>query len=252
MGFNGKVALVTGAGAGIGLATAIKFAKLGVKVVGNSIVPAEEKIFLEAIHQAGGEGMFLVGDVSKASDCEMLVGKTVEKYGRLDILCNIAGIVIGGTCVSMSESDFVRSLQVNVVGIFLMSKYAITEMLKTGGGSIVNIGSVAALCGVKDRSGYSASKGAVVSLTKSTAIDYIRDNIRVNCVCPGTTYTPSLEQRFQASPDPEQMRIDFNARQPIGRLGMPEEIAEAVVFCANDEAAFMTGAVIPVDGGWTA
>lgn len=140
-------------------------------------------------------------------------------------------------------------MKVNVKGVFLVSKYAILEMKKAGGGVIVNIASVAALKGIADRSGYSASKGAVLSLTRAMALDYIKDNIRVNCVCPGTTYTPALEERMQALPDPEAARAAFIARQPMGRLGKDEEIAQAVLFASCDEAAYMNGSIISIDGG---
>ena len=180
-----------------------------------------------------------------------MVRETVRAFGKIDILVNVAGIVIGGRVDNMSEQDFMRTMDVNVKGTFLVCKYTVPEMKKRGGGVIVNVSSVAALKGIPDRSAYSASKGAVVALSKAMAADYIKDNIRVNIVCPGTTDTPSLEERMQAAPDPQAAKAVFIARQPMGRLGTPEEIAQAILFACCDEAAFLNGSVITIDGGAT-
>ena len=152
---------------------------------------------------------------------------------------------------NMSEEDWDKTMAVNLKGVFLVSKYAIPEMRKVGGGVIVHNASSAALKGVKDRGAYSASKGGVLALTKAMAADYIGENIRVNCVCPGTTDTPSLESRIRAFADPEKARKDFIDRQPMKRLGKAEEIAAAILFAASDEAAFMNGTIIAIDGGMT-
>jgi NAD(P)-dependent dehydrogenase (short-subunit alcohol dehydrogenase family) len=187
--------------------------------------------------------------VSVAADAERMVRETVNAFGRIDILVNNAGIVLPGRVDNMSEQDFDKTMQVNVKGAFLVSKFAVREMMKTGGGVIVNVASVAALKGVADRSAYCASKGALVSLTRAMALDYLRYNIRANCVCPGTTYTPSLEDRIQATADPEATRAEFIRRQPMGRLGRDDEIAHAILFACCDESAFMNGAIVSVDGG---
>lgn len=251
MRFQGKVVLITGAGVGIGRATAIRFGKEGAKVAINSLTREHGLETLRLLKEAGGEGIYIQGDVSIAADAQRMVEETVKAFGKIDILVNNAGIVIPGRVDNMSEEDWDRTMAVNLKGVFLVSKYTIPVMRKNGGGVIVHNASVVALKGVKDRGAYTASKGGVWALTKAMAADYLADNIRVNCVCPGTTYTPSLERRIQAFPDPEKARADFIARQPMGRLGKDEEIAAAILFAASDEAAFMNGATIAIDGGMT-
>ena len=251
MRFHEKVVLITGAGVGIGRAAALRFGKEGAKVAINSLTPAHGLETLRLLKEAGGQGVYIQGDVSKDADARRMVQETVKTFGRLDILVNNAGIVIPGRVDNMSEEDWDRTVAVNLKGVFLASRYAIPEMRKVGGGVIVHNASVVAIKGVKERAAYTASKGGVWALTKAMAADYITENIRVNCVCPGTIHTPSLERRIQAFPDPEKARIDFIARQPMGRLGKDEEIAAAILFAASDEAAFMNGATIAVDGGMT-
>lgn len=251
MRFQDKVVLITGAGVGIGRATAVRFAQEGAKVAVNSLTPANGKETLRLLRDAGGEGIYIQGDVSKDADARRMVDETVKAFGRLDVLVNNAGIVIPGKADNTSEQDWDRTLAVNLKGAFLVSKYAIPEMRKVGGGVIVHNASVAAIKGLKDRAAYSASKGGLWALTKAMAADHIAENIRVNCVCPGTTYTPSLERRIQAFADPEKAKADFIARQPMGRLGADQEIAAALLFAASDEAAFMNGATIAIDGGMT-
>lgn len=251
MRFQGKVVLITGAGVGIGRATAIRFGKEGAKVSVNSLTPEHGLETLRLLREAGGTGIYIQGDVSIAADAKRMVEETVKAFAKIDILVNNAGIVIPGRVDNMSEEDWDRTMAVNLKGVFLVSKYTIPVMRKNGGGVIVHNASVVALKGVKDRGAYTASKGGVWALTKAMAADYLSDNIRVNCVCPGTTYTPSLERRIQAFPDPEKARADFIARQPMGRLGKDEEIAAAILFAASDEAAFMNGATIAIDGGMT-
>jgi len=251
MRFAGKAVLITGAGAGIGRAAAELFAQEGAKVVVNSLTPNSGEETLALVKKTGAEGLFVQGDVAKAADAERMVAKTVAAFGKIDVLVNVAGIVIGGRVDNMTEADFARTMDVNVKGTFLVSKYAVLAMKKQGGGVIVNVASVAALKGIPDRSAYSASKGAVLALSRAMAADYLKDNIRVNVVCPGTTDTPSLQARLEASPDPAAARAAFLARQPMGRLGTPAEIARAILFAASDEAAFLNGSVITIDGGAT-
>ncbi|MGQ9693578.1 MAG: SDR family NAD(P)-dependent oxidoreductase [Thermodesulfobacteriota bacterium] len=251
MRFQGKVVLITGAGVGIGRAAAIRFGKERAKVAVNSLTSEHGLETLRLLKEAGGEGIYIQGDVSIAADAQHMVEETVKAFGKIDILVNNAGIVIPGRVDNMSEEDWDRTMAVNLKGVFLVSKYTIPVMRRNGGGVIVHNASVVALKGVKDRGAYTASKGGVWALTKAMAADYLSENIRVNCVCPGTTYTPSLERRIQAFPDPEKARADFIARQPMGRLGKDEEIAAAILFAASDEAAFMNGATIAIDGGMT-
>lgn len=251
MRFQGKVVLITGAGVGIGRAAAVRFGKEGAKVAINSLTPANGQETLRLLQEARGQGIYIQGDVSITADARRMVEETVKAFGRIDILVNNAGIVLPGRVDNISEEDWDRTIAVNLKGVYLVSKYTIPEMRKIGGGVIVLNASVVAIKGVKDRGAYTASKGGVLALTKAMAADYLSENIRVNCVCPGTTYTPSLERRIQAFADPEKARVDFIARQPMGRLGKDEEIAAAILFAASDEAAFMTGANIAIDGGMT-
>ncbi len=251
MRFQGKVVLITGAGVGIGRAAAIRFGQEGAKVAINSLTPEHGLETLRLLKEAGGEGIYIQGDVSIAADAQRMVEETVKAFGKIDILVNNAGIVIPGRVDNTSEEDWDRTMAVNLKGVFLVSKYTIPVMRQNGGGVIIHNASVVALKGVKDRGAYTASKGGVWALTKAMAADYLADHIRVNCVCPGTTYTPSLERRIQAFPDPEKARADFIARQPMGRLGKDEEIAAAILFAASEEAAFMNGATIVIDGGMT-
>jgi len=251
MRFQGKVVLITGAGVGIGRAAAVRFGREGAKVAINSLTPANGMETLRLLKEAGGQGIYIQGDVSRDAESRRMVEETVKVFGRLDILVNNAGIVLPGRVDNTTEEDWDQTMAVNLKGVFLVSKYAILEMRKTGGGVIVHNASVVAIKGVKDRAAYTASKGGVLALTKAMAADYISENIRVNCVCPGTTLTPSLERRIQAFPDPEKARADFIARQPMRRLGKDEEIAAAILFAASDEAAFLNGSTIAIDGGMT-
>lgn len=249
MDFNGKVVLVTGGGAGIGRESSILFAKYGAKVAVNSVGPTTGQETVDLIKAAGGEAIFIRGDVSSNEFCKQMVAKTVETYGRLDVLVNSAGIVRPGNVCEVSEETIDEVLAVNVKGVFFASKYAIEEMVKVGGGSIIHVASAACMYGVKNRSIYTASKGAVVALTRAMAVDHAHQHIRVNAVCPGATLSPSMEERFQSAADPKAMREQFIANHPIGRLAEPIEIAYSVVFHASDEAAFTTGATLMVDGG---
>jgi NAD(P)-dependent dehydrogenase (short-subunit alcohol dehydrogenase family) len=247
--FQGKVVLITGAGVGIGRAAAVRFAKEGAKVAVNSVTPANGQETLRLVTETGAAGIYIQGDVSRDADAQRMVAETIKAFGRIDVLVNNAGIVLPGKVDNTSEADWDRTMAVNLKGPFLVAKHAIPEMRKSGGGAIVNTSSIVAVKGVKDRAAYAASKGGLSALTKAMAADYIGEKIRVNCVCPGTTATPSLERRIQAFADPEKARAEFIARQPMGRLGTDAEIAAAILFAASDEAAFMNGASISIDGG---
>lgn len=243
-----KVAIITGAGAGIGEATAKLFTKEGAKVCCNSISNSASRV-ADEIKSSGGDAIFVQADVSKEEDAKKIVDKTIEAYGKVDILFNNAGIVIGGALDTISTEDWDRTMAVNVRGIYLVSKYAVPYIKKTQG-TIINNSSVLAFKGVKDRAAYTASKGAVLSMTRAMAADYMEDKIRVNAICPGTTDTPSLEQRIRSKGgDYGEIRQQFISRQKLGRLGTPEEIAEGVLFLALNE--FSTGISLSIDGGMT-
>lgn len=247
MRLEGKVAIVTGAGAGIGEATASLFAKEGASVCCVDLAETGQKT-VQRIKDSGGKALFIKADVSKPDDAKRIVDKTIEIFGKIDILFNNAGIVVPGRIDNTSIEDWDKTMAVNIRGIFLLSKHAIPHLKKTSG-TIVNTASSVAVKGVTDRAAYTASKGAVLSLTRAMAMDYIDDYVRVNCISPGTTDTPSFRGRVAQSKDPEEARKQLIARQPMKRLGAPEEIADGVLFLVLNE--FCTGTNLAVDGGMT-
>lgn len=249
MSFQGKVVIITGAGVGIGRAAAVLFARNGAKVVVNSVTSANGEETLRLVKAEGAEGIYVRADVSKQEDVDRIVEETIQAFGRVDILVNNAGVVLPGRVDNTTMEAYDQTMDVNVRGIFMLCQRVVPYMLKQGGGCVVNTASIAATKGLKDRVVYAASKGAVVAMTRAMAMDYIRDNIRFNCVSPGTTYSPSLERRIQAFDDPEQARADFIARQPMGRLGDPMEMAEGILFACRDDVSFMTGINLQIDGG---
>jgi len=194
----------------------------------------------------GLEAIFVKGDVSEVKSAEQIVSEAIIAYDQLDILVNNAGVVIPGRVDNTDPEDWDRTMAVNVRGAYLLSKFAIPHLRKTQG-VIINVASAVALMGAKDRAAYTASKGAIVSLTRAMAVDYMDDKIRVNCICPGTTDTPSLKERLAKFPDPEAARKQFIERQSLSRFGRPEEIAEGFLYLA--EAEFCTGTCLSVDGG---
>lgn len=247
-----KVAIITGAGAGIGQATAILFAKEGAKVVVADLDQTGGEETVGIIKEEGRDAIFVKVDVSKAADVKEMVKTTVETYGKLDILVNNAGIYLQADAVETAEEDWDRILAVNLKGVFLCTKYCIPEMIKGGGGSIVNIGSEAGIVGIGDQVAYNVSKSGVISLTKSTAIDFAPHNIRVNCVCPGRTLTPLVEKVIAEAEDPEGKRRVLSEDRPLKRMGRPEEIAAGVMYLASDESLYATGSILSIDGGYTA
>lgn len=243
-----KVAIITGAGAGIGEATAILFAKEGAKVCCNSISKSALKV-VEKIKESGGDAIFVQADVSKEEHAKKIVDTTHSEYGKVDILFNNAGIVLGGSIDTISTEDWDKTMTVNVRGIYLVSKYAV-PYLKQVKGVIINNSSSIAFKGVSNRAAYTASKGAVLSMTRAMAADYIEDGIRVNAICPGTTDTPSLSERIKSrGGDYDDVRQQYINRQLMKRLGKPEEIAEGVLFLVLNE--FCTGVSLLIDGGMT-
>ncbi len=245
-----KVAVLTGSGSGIGRATALLFAKEGAKVVVVDLDPKAGQETVDLIKADGGEGTLVVTDITKASDVQHMVKATLDMYHRLDILVNIAGIFTEGTVVETTEADWHRILGVNLDGTFLCMKYCIPAMIKGGEGVVVNISSEAGLVGLKNQVAYNVSKSGVIALTKSTALDFADQNIRVNCLCPGRTLTPLVEKVISESEDPETTRRILSEDRPMKRMGKPEEIAAGILFLAFD-ATYATGTVLALDGGYT-
>ncbi|MDD5112273.1 MAG: SDR family oxidoreductase [Candidatus Altiarchaeota archaeon] len=247
---EGKVALVTGGGSGIGRSAAIAFSREGAKVVVADIQSDGGNETVALIKKSGGSAIFIKADVSKAKEVEAMVKKAVEAYGALDCAFNNAGIEgASSPTADCTEENWDRTLGINLKGIWLCMKYEIPEMLKKGRGAIVNTASIAGLVGFTNLPAYTASKGGVIQLTKAAALEYAKAGIRVNAVCPGVIKTPMIDRFTKGSKEAE---AQFAAGAPAGRLGTPGEIAEAVVWLCSDKASFVTGHPMVVDGGWVA
>jgi NAD(P)-dependent dehydrogenase (short-subunit alcohol dehydrogenase family) len=244
-----KVALVTGGGSGIGRATSLRLAKEAAKVMIADYVPEGAERTVKLIKDAGGEASCMAADVSVTRQVEAVVSKTVETYGRLDYAFNNAGIegTIGDT-VAYPEDVFDRTIAINLKAVWLCMKYEIPQMLKIGGGAIVNTASTLGLVAIEGASAYTAAKHGVVGLTRTAALEFAQKNIRVNCVCPGFIRTAMLERGLDKGLIAEHQMI---AIEPVGRLGKPEEIAEGVLWLLSDSASFVTGHTLTIDGGWT-
>jgi NAD(P)-dependent dehydrogenase (short-subunit alcohol dehydrogenase family) len=253
MKLKNKIALITGGGTGIGKATAFLFAKEGARVV---ITGRREQILQEAVTQAKTENLeieYLVSDVSKEKDCKAAVDYTVSKFGRIDIVFNNAGVSYMGITHETSTELWDKTFDINVKGIYLMSKYAIPYMIEEKSGCIVNNSSILGLkASPAGFAAYSSSKGAVNQLTRSMALEYADKGIRVNGICPGTIYTPMMDDLFAQWSDREVGEKRYISVHPIGRLAQPEEIAHAVLFLCDDNIKFMTGTMLSVDGGMSA
>jgi NAD(P)-dependent dehydrogenase (short-subunit alcohol dehydrogenase family) len=245
-----KVALITGAGSGIGRACALAFAREGAQVA----LVGRTRAKLEQVAGEIGAAASLVcaADVSKAADIEKVVSKTVQHFGELHILVNNAATLIAGTASSHTEAEWDQTFNTNVKGVWLLSRAALPYLRAAGGGSIINMSSCIGVVGARNRVAYSASKGAVTLMTKSMAMDHAVENIRVNCICPGIVETEMVAEFITKAPDPEAARKQRLALHPLGRFGKPEDIAHAAVYLASDESSWVTGAAIPVDGGFTA
>lgn len=244
-----RVAIVTGSGMGIGKGIAQVFAAEGAKVVLAEINPEAGVATEEEIRRGGGEATFISCDVANEDQVVAMIEACVQKYGRLDILVNNAGIGVYKPVTEASSEDWDRCLGVNLKGVFLCSKSAIPHMRRAGGGSIINIASVHAFATVAGTGPYAASKGGVMALTRNMAIDYAKDNIRVNAICPGWVYTPLIQSIFAQAPDPEAKRQEITDRQLLGRLGTPEDIGKAALYLASEDSSFVTGSPLIVDGG---
>ena len=246
---SGKVAIVTGGSSGIGKATAIAFAREGAKVVVASRREKEGQETVKQVQSAGSEGFFIKTDVSKETDVSAMVEKTIATYGHLDYAFNNAGIEqIPTPLVEQTEETFDQVMDINVKGVWLCMKHQIPQMLVNGGGVIVNMSSIAGMIGASGLPIYVASKHAVLGLTKSVALEYAKEGIRINAVCPGMIETDLLDRAFAN----QEVKERLIAMHPIGRVGKPEEIAEAVVWLCSDKASFVTGQSLPLDGGYVA
>lgn len=249
MKLKNKKAIITGSSAGIGKATAELFLKEGAYVVINGSSNNGQKVCNELKNKYGEKVTFIKADISSNDECEKLINKTIKKFNGLDILVNCAGIVPEGTVLDFNENDYQKAFDINVKGTFFLSQLACTFFLKQKKGNIINIGSIAGMVGPKNRALYSATKGAVISLTRAMAADFADKNIRVNCVCPGMVYSPSLKKRIESSENPKLTEKNFANNIPQKRIGNAKEIAQSILFLAIDDIEFMTGSVITVDGG---
>ena len=250
---SGKIAVVTGSAMGLGEAIARGFARQGAKVACIDLQPAPNEALVADIKSGGGDAISLIGDVARAADTERLAKAVTGHYGRIDILVNNAGVLPSReTVLHTSEADWDETMRVNVKGVFLMSKAVIPEMIKAGGGAIVNMSSSTGLVGLPVRPAYSASKGAVAILTKQMAVDFGGDNIRVNALSPSfviTAINKPMFDKMKEEGEPWERLLDMH---PLRHLGQPEDVAHAAIFLASDEASWITGVILPVDGGYTA
>jgi NAD(P)-dependent dehydrogenase (short-subunit alcohol dehydrogenase family) len=249
---RGKRAIVTGAGSGIGRAIALRFAEEGARVV---ISDLDGDAAASVASETGGANVEIVvrrTDVTDSSEVEALVETAVEEWDGLDVMVNNAGIGVAGTTTDTSEENYERVMDVCLRGTFLGMKYAIPAIRDSGGGSVINLSSVAALVGIADRAVYSAAKGAILAITRAAAIDHVEEGVRINCIAPGTVDTPWVGRITAGYEDPEEARRNMQARQPHGRFVAPEEIAAMAAYLASDESGSVIGACMIVDGGITA
>jgi NAD(P)-dependent dehydrogenase (short-subunit alcohol dehydrogenase family) len=248
---TGKVAVVTGGGSGIGAAIATLFARRKARVIVLDVDGEAARRTAEGITASGEQAEASACDVANAEQVTRVFGAAASAQGRIDILVNNAGIAHVGTVEQTTEADLDRLYQVNVKGVFLCTRTVVPIMLAQGGGVILNMASIASLVGVAERFAYSMTKGAVLTMTMSVAIDYVKRNIRCNCVCPARIHTPFVDQfvaRHYAGREEETLRA-LSAYQPIGRMGTPDEVASLALYLCSDEAAFVTGQAYPIDGG---
>lgn len=250
MNFSNKNIIITGSSAGIGKASAELFIKQGANVIINGASLNGQKVQEELKEKyPSSKVIFVQADVSKISECEKLFNKAIEEFKTIDVLVNCAGIVPSGTVLDFSEEEYDEAFDINVKSTFFLSKLVVKHMIENKKGVICNVGSIAGLIGPKNRALYSATKGAIISLSRAMASDYAGTGVRINCVCPGMVYSPSLKKRIDATDDPEKTHKQFEEAIPIKRIGQVEEIAQTICFACSEENSFMTGSIITVDGG---
>ena len=246
---NNKIAIVTGAGSGIGRACAIALASEGAKV---ALVARRQDRLASVAREIGGSALVLPADISKQTEISRVIDQVVSRFGGLNVLVNNAGILHIGTVEQITEEQWDQTFDINVRGLWLLSRSVLPHLRKAGGGSIINVASVLGINGARNRASYAPSKGAVVLLTKCMAIDHGHEKIRVNAICPSFVETDLTAAVVSQAPDPDAVRRERIAVHPIGRLGQPEDIAGMAVYLASDESSWVTGAVFPVDGGYLA
>ena len=249
---KGKVAFITGGGTGIGRACGLLFAGEGAKVALAGRRQEHLETVAREITNGGGEALAVPCDVTLRASVEKALRSISARFGRLDIVVNNAGALKVGSAEETSDEEWNQILAVNLTGTFLVSRAALPELRKSGGGSIINIGSVLGLVAMKQRAAYAAAKGGVTLLTKAMALDHAREGIRVNCICPGITETELIRQMLAKLPDPDAARKARVELIPLGRFGRPEDVAHLALFLASDESSWLTGAALPLDGGMTA